>query len=537
VIELSFRPDRRSDVALHRQLASHLAELIDAGRVAEGTKLPASRELARALGLARNTVARAYEELVVQERLRAHVGQGTFVAPRSRAGDRDRAAAAGDARRAGGRSLAWSGLLSRRVRGLRIPGLRFGDLAARFAYDFRAGRVDLGSLPAKDLRWAFAQATTPARLRALADHRDPAGWPPLRTEIARWLVARGIACDADDVLVVAGAQQAIDVVARVLVDPGDAVVVEQPGYFGAPFALAANGAEVVGIGVDEHGLRTDELARLLAVRSVKLVVATPATQCPTGAVLSDERRGHLLELADRHQTPILEDDYDAELRYSGPVQPALRAADASGQVIYAGTFSKVVFPSLRVGYLVAAPALRRKLVLARTAADLGTGVVEQAALATLLRTRGLERHLQRLRKVYGARLAAMLDALARAMPAGTRFSRPRGGHVVWVTLPPDVDGDRLYQAARERGVAYERGESFFLDGGGAQHLALSFTTLEPARIAAGIDRLGEVALACRRSRAVSRATAATRRTRSAPPRSPRATARERVATARRKEAR
>src|SRR5262249_24447809 len=160
-----------------------------------------------------------------------------------------------------------------------------------------------------------------------------------------------VACEPEDVLVVTGAQQAIDLVARVLVDPGDTVALEQPGYFGASLAAAANGADVVGIGVGGEGMRTGDLARLLAVRAVKLVVVTPATQCPTGVALSAARRRHLLELADRHQTPILEDDYDAELRYAGPAQPALRSLDESGQVIYAGTFSKVLFPSIRVGYL------------------------------------------------------------------------------------------------------------------------------------------------------------------------------------------
>jgi GntR family transcriptional regulator/MocR family aminotransferase len=495
VIEIAFRPERASDVAVHRQLAAHLATLVETGRLREGTKLPATRELARALGIARNTVTQAYEQLVVQGRFRAHVGQGTFVAASAGAGKASASPAA--------RGFAWAGLLSRRARGLHLPGVRPDDLTAEFPFDFRGGQVDTASLPAKDLHWALARASSPGVLKRLAAHRDPAGWPPLRREIARWLVARGIACDADDVMVVTGAQQAIDLVARVLVDPGDTVALEQPGYFGAALALRAAAADLVGIGVDGDGLRTDELARLLGVRPVKLVYVTPATQCPTGVTLSEARRRELLALADRHQTPILEDDYDCELRYAGPSLPALKSADAAGQVIYAGTFSKILFPSLRVGYLVAPAPLRNRLLFTRAAADMGTGVLEQAALATLLRTRGLERHLRRVRRIYAGRLAAMLAGLARSMPEGTRWSEPRSGHLVWVTLPRGTDAATLAEVARTRGVACTSGEQFFTDGRGSECLCLSFTRVPAERMAEGIAQLGAAVRAALRPRAVA----------------------------------
>jgi GntR family transcriptional regulator/MocR family aminotransferase len=495
VIEIAFRPQRTSDVAVHRQLAAHLGALVETGRLTEGTKLPATRDLARALGLARNTVTQAYEQLVEQGRLRAHVGQGTFVAAGTAALGRTLPAA---------RAFAWSGLLSRRVRGLRLHGVRPDDLTTDFPFDFRGGRVDIGSLPAKDLRWALAHASSPSVLRRIAAHHDPAGWPPLRREIARALVARGIACEPDDVMVVTGAQQAIDLVARVLVDPGDTVAIEQPGYFGATLALGAAAADLVGIGVDAEGLRTDELARLLAVRAVKLVYVTPATQCPTGVTLSEPRRRALLALADRHQTPILEDDYDCELRHAGPQLPALKSVDAAGQVIYAGTFSKILFPSIRVGYLVAPAPLRPRLLMARAAADMGTGVLEQAALATLLRTRGLERHVRRVRRIYSARLAAMLAALARFMPEGTRWSAPRSGHVVWVTLPQGADGARVAEAARGRGIAYAPGEQFFADGRGGEYLTLSFTNQSSERIVEGIERLAAAVRATLRTAPVAK---------------------------------
>jgi DNA-binding transcriptional MocR family regulator len=486
-MDLAFEPARGSDAPIFRQLADRLEALVRADRLAPGAKLPATRELAAALGLGRNTVTRAYERLIVGGLFTARVGQGTFVvAPPTRS-----ARAPQGARPSSARGFVWAGLFARRTRALAVPPALRDDAGGRF--DFRGGQVDGASLPGRDLAWAFGRACARAsRLRELAAHRDPFGWPPLRREIARHLVSRGIACAPEDVAVVSGAQQAIDLAARVLVDPGDVVAVEQPGYFGATLAFAACQAHLVGIGVYAEGLRTAALARVLRSRRVKLLYVTPATQSPTGAVLAEARRRELLALADEHQMPILEDDYDAELRYAGPALPALKTRDQAGQIIYVGTFSKILFPALRLGYVVAPRPLLEKMVLARWLADFGTGVVEQEALATLLRTRGLERHLKRLRRLYAERRDAMLIALRAAMPAGTAWSEPRGGQAVWVTLPPGADAARIYDAARARGVAYTRGEAFFVDGRGAAHLMLAFTPLDADAIAEGVAELGRI---------------------------------------------
>jgi DNA-binding transcriptional MocR family regulator len=484
VLEIAFRPDRRSDVPLARQLADHVAALIEAGRLPAGAKLPATREVASGASLARKTVAGAYEILVERGLVRAHVGQGTFVAapatPR----------AAGRAVAPAPRAFAWSGLFARGGAVSLPPGLRRADLG-QYPYDFRGGRVDPTMLPLRDLRWAFGRPfETRGRLQAMAAHADPYGWPPLRREIARYLTARGVACEPEQVAVVTGLQQAIDLAARVLVDPGDAVAVEQPGYFGAALAFGGRGADLLGVDVDDEGLDVDRLARVVRVRRVKLVYVTPATQCPTGATMSPRRRDALLALADEHQVPIFEDDYDCELRYAGPVLPALKARDAAGQVIYAGTFSKILFPSLRLGYVVAARPLLDRIVTARLVADFGSSVVPQAALTTLLATRGLERHVRRMRQVYADRLAALVAALEREMPPGTRWVAPASGLLVWVTLPSGADPDRLQQDALGRGVAYSRGEAFYVDGRGARQIALSFAALAEEAVADGIARLG-----------------------------------------------
>ena len=487
MLDLPFHPDRGRPEPVFRQLEEHLRGLIETGRLVPGAKLPATRELAASLGLSRTTVSLAYDTLVAGGWLRAHVGQGTFVAKR-RAGS----PAAAFTPLTPARSFVWPGLFAARARALAAPrALLLPKGHPPIRYDFRCGQVDRGSLPRSELRSAFSRAVS-RELADLAAHRDPFGWPPLRREVAAYLVGRGIQCSPDDVAIVNGSQQAISLAAHVLVDPGDTVVMEQPGYFGAAMAFRACRANLVGVGVDAEGIRTDELARVSQARRVKLVYVTPGAQSPTGVTMSAERRRDLLALADAHQAPILEDDYDAELRYEAPAVAALKSLDPAGQVIYAGTFSKVLSPALRVGYVVAARPLLEAMVLARFHADMATSLVAQAALAALLSSGALERHLRRVRHIYAERLAAMLDALAGAMPSDCRFGRPQGGHSVWLRLPPGVDADAVFRAAVARGIAYTRGEVFHLDGGGAEAVALSFAVLGAQAIREGIALLAGV---------------------------------------------
>lgn len=492
MLELAFRPDRESPEPIYRQLEAYLRELIAERRLPPEERMPASRELASALGLSRNTVNQAYQALAEDGLLRARVGQGTFVRAGAAAPGR------GEAPPAGPRGFAWEGLLARRTRALALPrGLR-GEPGPAARFDFRGGQVDAESLPVAALARAHAAALE--RSAELAAHRDPQGWPPLREAIARALLARGIRCGPDEVAVVNGAQQALDLLARVLVDPGDTVVMEQPGYFGAAVAFAAAEAHLVGVGVDAEGLRTEELARLLRARRAKLVFATPAVQSPTGVALSPARRRELLSLSDAYQVPLVEDDYDSELRYEAPPAPALKRDDEAGLVVYVGTFTKALFGGLRVGYVVAARPLLARLLLARWAADVQTDLVAQAALAELAASGALERHVRRVRRLYAERRAALLGALAAHMPAGVRFSPPAGGNAVWVALPPAADPEELHQLARAAGIAYTRGDAFFFDGSGAGHLSLSFAALAPSRIAEGIERLAALVRRASRGR-------------------------------------
>jgi DNA-binding transcriptional MocR family regulator len=246
------------------------------------------------------------------------------------------------------------------------------------------------------------------------------------------------------------------------------------------------------VSVDEEGLQVDELARLLRVRRAKLVYTTPSAQSPTGAVLSERRRSALLALSDRHQLPIFEDDYDSELRFDRPPLPALKTRDATGRVVYAGTFSKALFPGLRVGYVVAARPLLARLGLFKAISDFATDGVAQAAVLELATSGALERHLRRVRRVYKKRRDVLLDALEHHMPEGTRWTPPNGGHAVWVTLPPGVDGESLQVEALAAGIFYARGDFFSIEERFSDCVALSFVPQNEERIERGVEVLGRL---------------------------------------------
>lgn len=501
MLELAFVPDRAVGEPVYRQLERQLESLVRARRLAPGDRLPPSRALATSLGLSRNTVNQAYQALVDRGLLRAHVGQGTWVSgpPEAAPGTSGPDAAP--------RALAWEGLLARRARAAALPrGMLSLPSPHRVEFDLRPGRVDAASFPVA--AWKRAGNRALARLTSLGDAFDPRGSASLREAVARSLLARGIACDPEEVAITNGAQQGLDLIARALVDPGDAVALEQPGYFGAALAFRACEAHLVGVGVDAEGLRTDELARLLRTRRVKLLYATPAVQSPTGVALSEARRRALLRLADEYQLAIVEDDYDSELRYAAPASPALKTLDVAGQVIYLGTFSKALFPGLRIGYLVAPRALLLRLSLLRLACDLHTSSLAQATLALLLESGAFERHLRRVRRLYAARRSALLEALSAQMPDAVRFTPPVGGLTVWLALPPEADVARVHAGAAEQGIALASGAPFAFEGSEAaadadRHLLLSFANLPAERADAAIARLADAvqrALPARRRR-------------------------------------
>lgn len=353
-----------------------------------------------------------------------------------------------------------------------------------------------GGLPAPELfdtdglRAAYeATLTGPGAARAL-QYSTTEGAPGLREAVAARARARGLATTADDVLVTTGSQQGLTLLAATLLEPGDAVLVENPTYLAALQCFGAAGARVIPVPCDEQGLLPDALAEITARERPKLLYTIPTFQNPTGRTLPGERRAEVARSAARLGLWLVEDDPYGDLRYEGAHQPWLAAhPGAEDRTALLGSFSKVMAPGLRLGWLRAPAALRRAAVVAKQSADLHTSTVDQLAAAHYLGATDLDAHVARVREAYRARRDALLAGLGEALPAGSEWNRPEGGMFVWARLPAGHDATALLQAAVAHDVAYVPGAPFFTGAPDPRTLRLSFTTHTPAEITEGLDRL------------------------------------------------
>lgn len=494
---------------LYRQIYERVRMQILDGRLRPGERVPATRTLADELGVARNTVARAYDDLLAEGYLRGRRGSGTYVAEIRRPGE--------DAidERSTPRLTSWArrALVSLPVSigaypppgrkpapiettSSRLPQgedqacserSRGAEDVTPLAYDFRPGTPDWDAFP-RIVWWRLLGR----RLREgaqLGRYGDPAGYPPLRAAIARHVAAaRAVVCRPEQVVIVNGTQQAIDLLGKLLIEPGDEVVVENPGYADARLALAAYGARLRPIAVDDDGLRTDDLPR---VGSARFVYVTPSHQFPTGATLPLERRLRLLDWARRAGALVLEDDAYAELRYAGRPVESLQGLDRGRDVVYLGTFSTVLFPPLRIGYAVLPPPLVEPFVRAKWLADRGTDLLEQQALADFLAEGYFARHLQRMRRLGRERRDALLHALQHWLAGAVEVHATDTGMYLMARLP-GVDEDALVAAAAERGVGVHGAAPAYLDRRPAgATLVLGFGGLPVPAIQEGVRLLGD----------------------------------------------
>jgi GntR family transcriptional regulator/MocR family aminotransferase len=480
-MELSIEIDATSGVPLHRQLYEGLRGAIIGGRVVPGSRLPSTRALAEALGVSRSTIISSFAQLHSEGYLQATTGSGTFVSvelPEEPLEPQRRTLArTGASIRLStyGASLIDAGPLE--------PPRRGGVI------DFRDGRPAFAAFPHAQWRRALGEAARGAA--AWLDYSpDPAGYPPLRAAIAAYLGrARGMSCDAQDVTIVNGSQQAIDLVARVLIEPGDVVALEEPGYLGAQRTFAAHGADLRAIAVDRDGIRVDALERQAA--SARLVYVTPSHQFPLGVVLSAARRRGVLAWAERAGAVVVEDDYDSAYRYEGRPIPALHGIDHSGRVIYVGTFSKTMFPALRIGYLVVSPALREVVRAAKAFSDRQSPILEQRALAAFIADGSFERHLRRMRFLYGARRAALLTALERHIGSAVEVSGESAGMHLVVRLPV-LETQRFVERALQAGVALMTTAPHHLREPVPGEFIFGFAEHDEATIEEAIARLGRI---------------------------------------------
>ena len=385
--------------------------------------------------------------------------------------------------------LNWSALLERKGGVLRSSAIR--DLLSVTerpdVISFAGGLPAPELFPADGLRAAFDAVLRDDPGGALQYGPTP-GHRPLRELVAERLGRRGVVCEADDVVITTGSQQALDLVGRVLARRGMRVLVETPSYVGALQAFAAREVSFAACPGDEDGPRVDALRDRFGA-GCALLYTVPTFQNPSGGTMTLERRRELLASARDLGLPLVEDDPYAELRYDGEAVPPLRALPGGDDVIHLGTFSKVLSPGLRLGWVVAPREVTERIVLAKQGADLHTNELVQRAVVRFCRDNDLDAHVGTLCAAYRERRDAMVAALAELMPAGTTWTRPEGGMFLWVTLPAGLEALPLLADAVERGVAFVPGTAFHIDGGGAGSLRLNFTNTAPERIREGVARL------------------------------------------------
>ncbi|HEU5217562.1 MAG TPA: PLP-dependent aminotransferase family protein [Gemmatimonadales bacterium] len=480
VSELLLSLDPATAEPLHQQLYRGIREAILSGRLPAGVRIPSTRRLAQDLGISRSTVLFAFDQLAAEGYLVGAVGSGSYIA-RSIP---DGLLPTRPAEPTGARRAVPAPRLAARTyelhRFLRIP-------SGLYPRAFQTGVPPIDQFPWSV--WSRLEARRNRHLpRRQLYHGSAGGHPPLREAIAMHLAAaRGVRCTADQVLIFSSAQEALDLVCRALLDPGDAVWFEDPGYAGSRGALVSAGARVIPVPVDRDGLNVEWA--IATEPTARLALVSPSHQYPTGFTLSLARRLALLQWAERTGGWIVEDDYDSEYRYAGRPLTALQGLDAAERVLYIGSFNKTLFPSLRLGYLVAPESLLKWLLPIRRIGGQHAPTLPQLSLTDFMVEGHYARHLRRMRMVCRERRDTLLAAASRLIPGLLEFEPADAGlHVVgW--LPPGLDDTQVCAAAFAQRVEAAALSNYYIGPPGRGGLLLGYGGVEPGDIEEGVGRL------------------------------------------------
>src|SRR6266851_2881703 len=490
MIPLHLQPE--SHVPLYIQLRDQIRALVHGGDLRPGERIPASRELATQLGVHRTTVANAYAELESEGLISGHVGRGTFIRGESVA--RTISEVPHPTSVTGG--LRWESLFADE-RGDEILS-RLRQTAPRGSISFVMARPAAQFFPIEELR-KCSNAVWRREGSEILQFGPSDGYPPLKQALLAMLHSEGYEAGDENLLITDGGQQALDLVSKAFFRPGDTVLLENPTYPGTLAILAGARARILGVPVRTEsgpgttpGVDVSAIEAVLMQNRVKMMVLTPDFHNPTGTTLPVAERRRLLDIAARFQVPVIEDHIYARLRAGGERVPSLKQLDRSNIVIQIDSFSKIAFPGMRVGWVVAPSNVIERLRLVKQSTDLHTGHLGQAILAEYIRRGLLDHHLERTRKAYSRRLAALEQALGRYMPSETKWTRPEGGMCVWVELPPGFDSNDLLIHTRERGVVFAPGRYFYFQNPQPNTLRLGFTGVSEREIARGIATLADV---------------------------------------------
>ncbi len=460
------------DIPLYKQLAEAISGLISRGAMQPGQRLPATRELAGQLGLNRTTVSAAYAVLEESGLIQGYVGRGSFVAKRANAP----IAASAD----------WDAILPPVEAGF-APSIYEAEIS--FANSRPAG----DEFPLAQFRRLSKQVIDSAEAAEILQLGSPHGYGPLRRYLLEQAAAAGIARPGDDVIITNGCQQGLDLVARLFARGGQSVVLEDPVYHGLVRVFSRAGANMISMDIGDAGIDVDRLEEVFLQQRPRLLVLTPSFQNPTGVTIPLDRRRRIVELAQRLGVVLLENDIYSELRYLGTPLPTLKELDETGNTILLRSYSKVSFPGLRVGWVIAPRAVIGCLAEAKQISDLHSDQLSQAVLLRFAESGELAHHIERTRRAGRERLDAVLRACAAHLPPGTKFTRPEGGMSLWVELPAPLNAENLLSRVQERGVNFLTGRYFSARRTHVRGLRISFGGLASEQITRGIQILGEAA--------------------------------------------
>ena len=505
--ELSSAPSNLpiSGGPIYLRIVDCVRSAINSGMLAGGDKLPTNRELSSFLKVDRSTVARAYLELARLGLIDSQVGRGTFVQNKARANwqySRTAAPAAdlntGPNLNAGdiqGGAVDWDRRYSRYVAGLTGLISRLPQYTGDDAISFAGGIPSQDFYPSVEFKKIVHSILDSDRGDRMFDYSPFNGEPELRESVIKHLAAKGMAISHDQLLILSGSQQGIDLTANLLIDPGDAVIIEEPTYFWAISNFRARQARLIGCAHDEEGINLVEVENALRRQAPKFLYVMPNNQNPTGLTMSLNRRRALIDLCLRYNTPILEDDYSGDLCYEGEPLPSLyslsQSQNAKDLVIYQGTFSKALCPGVRLGWLAGPAPVIDKLSFAKRTSDLATNNMAQVILNEFLHRGLYHEHLTRVNTVYKSRRDAILHSLEREFKAfpGVEFIRPQGGLFLWLRLPEGLSNRDLLNFARHEKVVFSPGDLCFSEAKGLNYLRLCFIQNDEAVTADGIARL------------------------------------------------
>jgi GntR family transcriptional regulator/MocR family aminotransferase len=460
---------------MHAQIYRSLREGILSGGLAAGSRLPSTRTLADDLSVSRNTAEEAFAQLEAEGFVMRKVGDGTYVAAAIR--------------RTGGRRAHASISRALSARGRAIAREAACDEPEELK-PFNAGAAEVREFPFETWHRVLSRRSRKSG-RAILGYIDPAGYLPLREAVASYLnVSRDVRCDAGQVLIVTSSQQALDLCSRLLLDPGDQVWMENPAYPGARAAFAGAGATLVPVGVDEHGL--DVEAGVRAAPDARLAYVTPSHQYPLGVTMSLKRRLALLRWAGPSRAWIIEDDYDSEFRYDGRPLAAIQGLVDDARVIYAGTFSKVMFPSIRIAYLVVPGTLVDAFARARAQLDGHNTALMQAALADFIANGYFVAHVRRMRALYRARRDLMVSSIARDLGGALTLGPADSGFNVAARLTGKQNENEVVRHAADRGIDLRPLSRFALAPIPDRGFLLGYAALAPPTIRRAIAELGRV---------------------------------------------